>query len=61
MGHPIDYLRKHIDLPPEVEANLRSIMQETTFKRGDTLSTQNDMRANNFYILKGGADRKSVV
>lgn len=55
MGHPIDYLRKHIDLPPEVEANLRSIMQETTFKRGDTLSTQNDMRANNFYILKGGA------
>ena len=55
MGHPIDHIRTHLEIPPEMEQSLRSIMTQHTFKRGETISAISDMRSNVFYIQNGAA------
>ena len=55
MGHPIDHIRTHLEIPPEMEQSLRSIMPQHTFKRGETISAISDMRSNVFYIQNGAA------
>lgn len=55
MNHPIDHIRKHIDLTPELEASLRSLMQERSYRRGDTIQFTSLLRGNAFYIQQGSA------
>lgn len=55
MGHPIDHIRAHLEISPEMEQSLRSIMTRHTFKRGDTISSISDIRTNVFYIQHGAA------
>ncbi len=55
MAHPIDHIRERIDISPEQEAALCSLMRRHTFRRGETLSALNDIRMYVFFIVKGSA------
>lgn len=55
MSHPIDHIKRHLELSPEQEISMRSLMRERHFKRGDTITAVSDMRANSIYIRHGSA------
>ena len=55
MSHPIEHLKRHLELTPGQESSLMSLMRERHFKRGDTISAVADMRANSIYIHRGSA------
>ncbi len=55
MGHPLDHIRQHLELTPEQEESLKSIMKTQKFRKGDTITGVTDMRSNAFYIADGSA------
>ena len=55
MLHPIEHIKKYIPIPPEIEHRLKSLMQQHTFKRRDTINTISVLRSNTFFIVEGAA------
>lgn len=37
MSHPVDNIKKIIDITPEMEAGIRDMLTVKTFRRGDTI------------------------
>lgn len=55
MADPIDHIRKHLDITPEIEYKLRSMMTESFFRRGQAIFSNHDLRSLAFFIRKGSA------
>lgn len=53
--HPIDLIRKFANLTPELEANLRKVMQERVFAKGDVVQGANNLATYAFFIKHGAA------
>lgn len=48
------FIRK-MELTPELEQAFETIIEERTFKRGDTITSEGDLRNYMFYIAKGSS------
>lgn len=55
MADPIDHIRKHIDITPDMELSLRQMMTEAHFRRGQTKFSNPELRSLAFFIRKGAA------
>lgn len=55
MADPIDHIRKHLDITPEIEDKLRNMMTESCFRRGQAMFSNHDLRSLAFFIRKGSA------
>ncbi len=55
MAHPVDHIRQYLDITPEMETSLRSIMSERYFRRGEKFDGIHAFRSLAFYIRKGSA------
>lgn len=53
MAHPVDHIRQYLDITPEMENSLRSIMTERHFRRGEKFEGIHALRNLAFYIRKG--------
>ena len=48
------FIRK-MELTPELEQTIETLIEERTFKRGDTITSEGDLRNYIFYIAKGSS------
>lgn len=55
MSHPVDNIKKIIDITPEMEAGIRDMLTVKTFRRGDTIRGKHRFESLSFYISKGAA------
>ena len=53
--HPIDHIRKFAKLTPELEANLRAVMQERVFPKGFVVHGANNFASYAYFLKKGAA------
>lgn len=55
MLHPIDHLKKVLDLTPQQEESIRSMVEERSYRKGDRITALSDIRTHNIYITRGAA------
>ena len=53
--HPIDHIRKFAKLTPALEANLRKVMREHVFAKGDVVQGVKDLSSYAYFLTKGAA------
>lgn len=53
--HPIDLIRRFANLTPELEANLRKVMQERVFAKGDVVQGVKNLVSYAYFIREGAA------
>ena len=53
--HPIDHIRKFATLTPELEANLRKVMEERVFAKGDVVQGAKNLTSYAYFITRGAA------
>lgn len=53
--HPVDHIKRFVNLSQESEERLRAMMREHTFKKGGTLRGAGNLLSFTFFILKGAA------
>ncbi len=53
--HPIDHIRKFAKLTPALEANLRKVMTEHVFAKGDVVQGVKDLSSYAYFLTKGAA------
>lgn len=53
--HPIDHIRKFAKLTPDLEANLRKIMQERVFAKGDVVQGAKNLASYAYFLTQGAA------
>ena len=53
--HPIDHIRKFAKLTPALEANLRKVMREHVFAKGDVVHGVKDLSSYAYFLTKGAA------
>lgn len=54
MAHPLDYIKRFVNLPPELRESLREHLQERRFRRGEHIEGSS-INHNEFYIVSGMA------
>ncbi|MDE6359926.1 MAG: Crp/Fnr family transcriptional regulator [Muribaculaceae bacterium] len=53
--HPIDHIKSFARMTPELEATLRSLMKEQSFRKGDTIRGAINLTNYSYYIKHGAA------
>ena len=53
--HPIDHIRKFAKLTSALEANLRKVMREHVFAKGDVVQGVKDLSSYAYFLTKGAA------
>ncbi len=53
--HPIDHIKSFARMTPEIEASLRSLMKEQSYKKGDIIRGAINLINYSYYIKRGAA------
>lgn len=53
--HPIEHIKTFAKMTPEIEASLRSLMKEKSFRKGDTIRGAFNLTHYSYYIKRGAA------
>lgn len=53
--HPIEHIKTFAKMTPEIEASLRSLMKEKSFRKGDTIRGAFNLTHYSYYIKHGAA------
>ena len=53
--NPIEHIRSFTTLTPEVETELKSLMQESTYSKGQLIRGANNLLNYAYYIISGSA------
>lgn len=53
--HPIDHIKSFARMTPEIEASLRSLMKEQSYKKGDIIRGAINIINYSYYIKRGAA------
>lgn len=53
--HPIEHIKTFAKMTPEIEASLRSLMKEKSFRKGDTIIGAFNLTHYSYYIKRGAA------
>lgn len=53
--HPFEHIKTFAKMTPEIEASLRSLMKEKSFRKGDTIRGAFNLTHYSYYIKRGAA------
>lgn len=60
LSHPVDHLKRVVDISPEIEEKLRSLTTRRSYRKGERITAPSDIKFYGFYIRKGAA-RVSMI